>query len=78
MEGLLSDRELEVAALVAEGLKDVEISKRLFISRRRVGEIIFSIKRKLNITSRVQIGIAAYTLGLIAFQINYEDNQVIS
>ncbi|APH06404.1 response regulator transcription factor [Bacillus weihaiensis] len=78
MEGLLSDRELEVAKLVAEGLKDVEISKRLFISRRRVGEIIFSIKRKLNITSRVQIGIAAYTLGLIAFQINYGENQVIS
>ncbi|MGG3805395.1 response regulator transcription factor [Metabacillus fastidiosus] len=72
MKGLLSDREREVAVLVAEGLKDIEISKELFISRRRVGEIISSIKRKLNITSRVQIGIAAYSLGLITFQLDFQ------
>jgi DNA-binding NarL/FixJ family response regulator len=78
MKGILSDREREVAILVAEGLKDVEISKELFISRRRVGEIISSIKKKLNITSRVHIGIAAYSLGLTAFQFDFQQEHNIS
>ncbi|WP_338754920.1 helix-turn-helix transcriptional regulator [Bacillus sp. FJAT-52991] len=78
MKDLLSEREVEVAALVAEGFKDIEISRKLFISRRRVGEIIFSIKKKLNISSRVQIGIAAYTLGLIAFQIDLHQEQIMN
>jgi len=65
----LSKRESEVAALVALGMKDVEISRMLFISRRRVGEIIASIKQKLNIHSRVQIGILAYQKGLV--EVNY-------
>ena len=66
----LSDKESEVAVLVAKGLKDVEISKQLFISIRRVGEIISIIKRKLNLTSRVQIGILAYHLQLISIDYN--------
>lgn len=69
----LSQRESEVAALVAQGLKDVEISRTLFISRRRVGEIIASIKQKLNIQSRVQIGIVAYQKGLVKFNYNWDD-----
>ncbi|MDQ0216375.1 NarL family two-component system response regulator LiaR [Oikeobacillus pervagus] len=77
MRDLLSEREIEVATLVAEGLKDIEISRKLFISRRRVGEIIFSIKKKLNITSRVQIGIAAYSFGLISFQIDLQQEHVM-
>ena len=42
----LSTREREVAVLVAKGKKDVEIATLLFISRRRVGELIFNIKEK--------------------------------
>ncbi|SFX31659.1 regulatory protein, luxR family [Thermoactinomyces sp. DSM 45891] len=65
MDHLLSCREVEVAVLVAKGYKDNEIALSLFISRRRVGEIIASIKSKWHITSRVQIGIITYYCGLI-------------
>ncbi|MGE6375729.1 hypothetical protein [Peribacillus muralis] len=40
----LSNRDPDVAVLVAKGKKDVDIAKILFISRRRVGEIIFRRK----------------------------------
>lgn len=73
----LSQRESEVAALVAQGLKDVEISRTLFISRRRVGEIIASIKQKLNIQSRVQIGILAYQKGLVEINYNWDNVEII-
>ncbi|MBM7606637.1 NarL family two-component system response regulator LiaR [Metabacillus crassostreae] len=73
----LSQREIEVAALVAKGMKDVEISKMLFISRRRVGEIIASIKQKFNIQSRVQIGILAYQRGLVEFNYDLENVEVL-
>lgn len=63
MTAILSDKEKEVAVLVANGLKDVEIAEELQISRRRVGEIISSIKRKWNKNSRVEIGIMVYRLG---------------
>ena len=72
----LSQREVEVAVLVAKGMKDVEISRMLFISRRRVGEIIASIKQKLNIQSRVQIGILAYKKGLVEFNYDWENVEV--
>ncbi|WP_109999228.1 MULTISPECIES: LuxR C-terminal-related transcriptional regulator [Paenibacillus] len=61
----LSEKEKEVAILVAQGMKDIEIAQSLFISRRRVGEIIFSIKVKWEIISRVQIGILACHLGWV-------------
>lgn len=64
----LSTREREVAVLVAKGKKDVEIAKLLFISRRRVGELIFNIKEKWDITSRVEIGIGVYHFGWLHSQ----------
>lgn len=59
----LSPREKEVALLIARGYKDEEISKTLYISRRRVGEIIYAIKNKWQVRSRVEIGIMVYRLG---------------
>lgn len=64
----LSNRERDVAVLVAKGKKDVEIAKILFISRRRVGELIFNIKEKWGLTSRVEIGIGVYYFGWLQFQ----------
>ncbi|TDL31982.1 LuxR family transcriptional regulator [Jeotgalibacillus sp. S-D1] len=64
----LSNRERDVAVLVAKGKKDVEIARILFISRRRVGELIFNIKEKWEITSRVEIGIGVYYFGWLQFQ----------
>lgn len=59
----LSEKEKTVAILIAKGYKDVEIAKTLYISRRRVGEIVASIKFKCKISSRVKIGILVYHMG---------------
>ncbi|MFG6113697.1 response regulator transcription factor [Halobacillus sp. MO56] len=61
----LSERQREVAILVATGYTDAEIAETLYISRRRVGEAIYFIKEKWNIHSRVQIGVFAYHFGLL-------------
>lgn len=36
-DGLLSNREIEVLSLVAEGLSDAEVAGRLYVSPRTVG-----------------------------------------
>jgi DNA-binding CsgD family transcriptional regulator len=63
LQPFLSEREKEVALLIAKGYKDTEIAKQLFISRRRVGEIVSSIKNKFQVSSRVKIGILVYHMG---------------
>ncbi|SIQ61510.1 response regulator transcription factor [Priestia flexa] len=66
MKITLSNREKEISILVAKGYKDHEISESLFISRRRVGEIILNIKNKYKLKSRVSIGILAYHFGWLS------------
>lgn len=51
----LSRRELEVAALVAEGLTNREIAQRLFISERTADGHLEHIREKLGVNSRAQI-----------------------
>ena len=51
----LSRRELEVAALVAEGLTDREIAKRLFLSDRTAEGHVQSIRNKLGFDTRAQV-----------------------
>jgi DNA-binding NarL/FixJ family response regulator len=58
----LSPREREVADLVAEGLRDREISSRLVISRRTAESHVAHILTKLGFSSRVQL--AAYVARL--------------
>jgi DNA-binding NarL/FixJ family response regulator len=53
--GGLSQRELEVARLVAQGLADKEIAARLGISVRTAEYHVEQIRRKLNCGSRTQI-----------------------
>ncbi|AKR13152.1 MULTISPECIES: response regulator transcription factor [Bacillus cereus group] len=64
----LCEQEKEVAILIAQGYTDVEIAHNLYVSRRRVGVIIASIKSKCKISSRVKIGILAYHLGWLHFE----------
>jgi predicted ATPase/DNA-binding CsgD family transcriptional regulator len=53
--GPLSPRELEVAALVAEGLSNRQIADRLVISARTADNHVQHILNKLDLTSRVQL-----------------------
>jgi DNA-binding CsgD family transcriptional regulator/tetratricopeptide (TPR) repeat protein len=54
-DGGLSAREVEVAALVADGLTNREIAARLVISERTAGNHVAHILTKLGFTSRSQI-----------------------
>jgi len=52
--GNLSRRELEVLALMAEGLRNAEIASRLFIVEGTVKTHVNHILTKLEVTTRVQ------------------------
>lgn len=53
--GLLTEREREVAELVADGLKDAEIARSLVLSPRTVESHVASIRRKLQVATRAGI-----------------------
>ncbi|GHH78029.1 helix-turn-helix domain-containing protein [Promicromonospora soli] len=52
--GLLSNREMEVLGLVAEGMSNAEIGQRLFISTKTAGHHVSSILTKLGVRSRTE------------------------
>ena len=49
----LTGRELEVLALLGEGLRDAEIADRLVVSPKTVGHHVSAILRKLGVPNRV-------------------------
>jgi DNA-binding NarL/FixJ family response regulator len=61
----LSDRELEVVRLVAEGLSNKEISARLSLSDKTVKNHISHILAKMNLTARTQVAVYAIRAGLV-------------
>jgi DNA-binding CsgD family transcriptional regulator len=61
----LSERELEVLRLVAEGLTDAQVASRLYLSPRTVGFHLRSIYRKLGVPSRAAAARAAVERSLI-------------
>ncbi len=60
----LTQRELEVLGLIAQGLKNREIAARLIISEKTVGNHVSNIFTKLQVADRVQAIIRAREAGL--------------
>lgn len=61
----LTARQLEVAALLADGLSNAEIAGRLSVSAKTVDHHVSAVLGKLRVTSRGQAAVAARRLGLI-------------
>ena len=61
----LSERELDVVRLVAQGQSNAEISDRLFLSQATVKSHIARILMKLGLRDRVQIAVYAYENGIV-------------
>lgn len=62
----LSDRELDVLRLVAEGLKDAQIGDRLGISVNTVRDSIKRVTRRLGCTGRTHLIAVACRKGYLA------------
>ena len=60
----LTPRELEVLALVADGLRNAEIAQRLVVSAKTVDHHVSAILRKLDVPTRGEAGAEATRMGL--------------
>ena len=62
----LSDRELEVLRLIADGLSNAEIADKLIISEKTVKCHVSNILGKLHMLDRTQAAVFAWQQGLVA------------
>jgi DNA-binding CsgD family transcriptional regulator len=62
----LTARELEVLALLAEGLRNAQIAERLVLSEKTVGHHVSAVLRKLGVSTRGEATAAAVRLGVTA------------
>jgi DNA-binding CsgD family transcriptional regulator/tetratricopeptide (TPR) repeat protein len=60
----LTPRELQVLALVAQGLRNADVAERLFVAEKTVDHHVSAILRKLGVSTRRQASAEAVRLGL--------------
>lgn len=65
MSLLLSERELQVVRLIAEGLANKEIGRRLGLSDKTVKNHISHILAKLQLSARTQVAVHALRTGIV-------------
>ena len=61
----LTASESRIARIAAQGLTNTEIAQSLFISRKTVEKHLANVYRKLRITSRSQLDLAALTASVV-------------
>jgi NarL family two-component system response regulator LiaR len=61
----LSDRELEVLKLIAEGLSNAQIAGRLYVSEKTVKSHVSNILGKLHLADRTQAAVYAWRQGVV-------------
>ncbi len=61
----LSDRELEVLRLIADGLANSEIAARLYLSEKTVKSHVGNILSKLHLADRTQAAVYAWRQGVV-------------
>ncbi len=61
----LTERELEVLALIVDGLNNMEIAKKLFITRATAKAHVHSILQKLYVKDRTKAAVCAMKEGLV-------------
>lgn len=62
---LLTPRELEVLQLVADGLTDKEVAKKLSISEHTIKNHMKAVRRKLGTSNRVQAILSGIKMGIV-------------
>lgn len=65
MRAVLSEREMEVVKLVAEGLSNKQISLQLRLSDKTVKNHISHILAKMNLSARTQVAVHAIRAGMV-------------
>jgi DNA-binding NarL/FixJ family response regulator len=62
----LTARERDVLGLLAQGLRNAEIAKRLFLTDSTVKHYVANLFDKIGVTNRVEAVVMAYESGFIA------------
>jgi NarL family two-component system response regulator LiaR len=60
----LTEREVEILKLIAQGLSNQEIAARLVVSERTIGNHVGNILNKLHLANRTQAALYALKKGL--------------